>query len=218
MKKRIIGFIMVLCMMGVLTACKGELQASEYVQADLNLIFQGETQDAKTFLDASDSELEQIYENGVRAFVENYILGEGDIGGTYVESYEYVVKEIFRAMKYRVEEAVEVDTDTYKVDVRYQPVDVFERYTENLKILSMELENKKNAGFYEGTLNEQEQAMLTEYLESAYELIQNSYLHMEYKEEEVFTFTVIRNKNNSPEMDEEEINQFIESILALDKL
>ena len=130
----------------------------------------------------------------------------------------YLVKEIFLTMRYQVEEAEKVDTDTYQVDVKYRPVNVFSIFIEGVSALSTELEERLDSGYYEGTKEEQEQLMLIDYLESSYVLLGESYLQMEYGEEQTFTFTVTRNGTNTPQLDEKEINEFIECILALDKM
>ena len=203
----------------LLTGCgKKDLKAAEYVRADLELIFQGETQEAKEFLDASSSDLKKVYENGVQSFVENYLLIDTDEESGNISAYSYYVEEIFRTMKYQVGEAVEKDKDTYEVTVTYQPADVFVRFTEKLQEESAKIQQKQEEGQYTGTEEEQKQAMLEEYVTASYELLGESYSQMQYKAAEEFTFTVTRSEKNQPQMSEDEINQFIVQILLLDKL
>lgn len=203
----------------LLTGCgKKDLKAAEYVRADLELIFQGETQEAKEFLDASSSDLKKVYENGIQSFVENYLLIDTDEESGNISAYSYYVEEIFRTMKYQVGEAVEKDKDTYEVTVTYQPADVFVRFTEKLQEESAKIQQKQEEGQYTGTEEEQKQAMLEEYVTASYELLGKSYSQMQYKAAEEFTFTVTRSEKNQPQMSEDEINQFIVQILLLDKL
>lgn len=203
----------------LLTGCgKKDLKAAEYVRADLELIFQGETQEAKEFLDASSSDLRKVYENGIQSFVENYLIIDTDEESGNISAYSYYVEEIFRTMKYQVGEAVEKDKDTYEVTVSYQPADVFVRFTEKLQEESAKIQQKQEEGQYTGTEEEQKQAMLEEYVTASYELLGESYSQMQYKAAEEFTFTVTRSEKNQPQMSENEINQFIVQILLLDKL
>ena len=203
----------------LLTGCgKKDLKAAEYVRADLELIFQGETQEAKEFLDTSSSDLKKVYENGIQSFVENYLIIDTDEESGNISAYSYYVEEIFRTMKYQVGEAVEKDKDTYEVTVTYQPADVFVRFTEKLQEESAKIQQKQEEGQYTGTEEEQKQAMLEEYVTASYELLGESYSQMQYKEAEEFTFTVTRSEKNQPQMSENEINQFIVQILLLDKL
>lgn len=203
----------------LLTGCgKKDLKAAEYVRADLELIFQGETQEAKEFLDASSSDLKKVYENGIQSFVENYLIIDTDEESGNISAYNYYVEEIFRTMKYQVGEAVEKDKDTYEVTVSYQPADVFVRFAEKLQEESVKIQQKQEEGQYTGTEEEQKQAMLEEYVTASYELLGESYSQMQYKAAEEFTFTVTRSEKNQPQMSEDEINQFIVQILLLDKL
>ena len=203
----------------LLTGCgKKDLKAAEYVRADLELIFQGETQEAKEFLDASSSDLKKVYENGIQSFVENYLIIDTDEESGNISAYSYYVEEIFRTMKYQVGEAVEKDKDTYEVTVTYQPADVFVQFAEKLQEESAKIQQKQEEGQYTGTEEEQKQAMLEEYVTASYELLGESYSQMQYKAAEEFTFTVTRSEKNQPQMSEDEINQFIVQILLLDKL
>lgn len=218
--KKIVCYLLIAVML--LAGCgKKDLKAAEYVRADLELIFQGETQEAKEFLDASSSDLKKVYENGIQSFVENYLIidtdEENEESGN-VSVYSYYVEEIFRTMKYQVGEAVEKDKDTYEVTVTYQPADVFVQFAEKLQEESAKIRQKQEEGQYTGTEEEQKQAMLEEYVTASYELLGESYSQMQYKEEEEFTFTVTRSEKNQPQMSEDGINQFIVQILLLDKL
>ena len=216
-KRRFICYLLIGILL-LLTGCKSELKAREYVQANLDLTFQGETEGAKEFIDASTSELEAMYDNGIYAFVEGYLTSGVDDEGEYTDYFAYLVKEIFMTMRYQVGEAKEIDKDTYEVEVKYNPVNVFTLFIEAVDALSSELENRIDSGYYEGTEEEQEQLMLIDYMETSYVLLGEAYLQMEYGEQETFTFTITRGSGNVPELGEEEINEFIECILALDKL
>ena len=216
-KRRFICYLLIGILL-LLTGCKSELKAREYVQANLDLTFQGETEGAKEFIDASTSELEAMYDNGIYAFVEGYLTSGVDDEGEYTDYFAYLVKEIFMTMRYQVGEAKEIDKDTYEVEVKYNPVNVFTLFIEAVDALSSELENRIDSGYYEGTEEEQEQLMLIDYMETSYVLLGEAYLQMEYGEQETFTFTITRGNGNVPELGEEEINEFIECILALDKL
>lgn len=218
--KKIVCYLLIAVIV-LLTGCgKKNLKAAEYVRADLELIFQGETQGAKEFIDASSSDLEKVYENGVQAFVENYLtMTSGtDDDSANVNVYSYYVREIFRTMKYQVGEAEKKDKDTCEVTVAYQPADVFIRFAEKLKTESERIKQEREDGKFTGTEEEQKQAMTEEYVTRSYELLGEAYLEMQYEEEETFTFTVTRNGEDQPQMAENEINEFIERILLLDKL
>ena len=68
-------FLAVLLLTTLLAGCGiNEGKAEKYVQANLDLTFQGQTQEAKEILGASDSDLKKVYENGINAFVQDCLL------------------------------------------------------------------------------------------------------------------------------------------------
>ena len=70
-------------------------QAEKYVQANLDLTFQGQTQEAKEILGASDSDLKKVYENGINAFVQDCLLNGVETENDFSETYGVLIKEIF---------------------------------------------------------------------------------------------------------------------------
>ena len=225
MKKYIIAGVAaaLLLLTGVILgmkSCKVSLadDAAGYVQADLNLIFQGETQDAERYLHASAADLKKIHENGVAAFVENYLTGGIETETDVSWKYTRLAEELFMTMKYEVGEAKQTDEDTYEVAVKYQPVDVFTNAMPQIAAEAARIEEAAQEGVYEGKDAEIQAMMNLEYLNHAYEYLESAYLEMGYGEREEFTFTVTVGEKNALSMDETEINTFIERILALDKL
>lgn len=200
-------------------SCGGRhVDGAGYVQANLDLIFQGETQEAKRFIGASGTDLKQIYDEGIRAFVNNYLTGGTDTGEMFAESYGGLVKQIFRTMKYRVGDAVRQEDGSYEVPVTYRPANVFTIFIPQLKAESERIAKKAEEGDYTGSEDEIESAMLLDYMKQAYSLLESAYIDMEYGEEQEFVFTVSVDKKGSTSLDETEINTFIERILELDKL
>lgn len=195
-----------------------EVDAAGYVQADLDLIFQGETQEAKKFIDASASNLDKVYDNGISTFVENYLTGGVDTQGQFASTYEYLIKQIFATMKYQVGEAKKTGRDTYEVPVEYQPVNVFTQFIPELQEEARRIEQDAADGKYTGTDEEIQKSMIVDYMSHSYTLLESAYLDMEYGAQEEFVFTVTAKNADSLSMDEEEINSFIEHILELDKL
>ena len=77
-KKAVIAAVAVLALiiaavLGIRGCMAANADAAGYVQAQLDLTFQGETQEAQRFVDASHSDLEEIYESGIEAFVVAYL-------------------------------------------------------------------------------------------------------------------------------------------------
>ena len=214
------AIVLILAVVLGIRGCGGEkrIDAAGYVQADLDLIFQGETIEAQKFIDASARDLDKVYDNGISAFVENYLTGGAATEGQFADTYEYLIKHIFASVKYQVGDATKAQKGVYKVTVKYQPVNVFTQFIPELQKEAEQIEQDAKDGKYTGTDEEIKKSMLLDYMNRSYALLESAYLDMEYGEQEEFVFTVTAQNDGSASMDEEEINSFIEHILELDKL
>ena len=212
-KKRKAGsvFLAVLLLTTLLAGCGiNEGKAEKYVQANLDLTFQGQTQEAKEILGASDSDLKKVYENGINAFVQDCLLNGVETENDFSETYGVLIKEIFSSARYQVSGVKKTGSKTCEVTVKYQPVDVFTRFMPKLKEESEKIQADKDAG--------NKEAMVLDYMTGAYSLLRSSYLDMQYGEKQEYTFTVTQKGRNTWSIGDEELNGFIERILELDKL
>lgn len=191
---------------------------SGYVQANLDLTFQGETKGASKYVDGSASELKEIYENGIHAFTDQYLMGNMDIEGAYTTTYDSLIKEVFAIQRYQVEEAQKIESGIYEVVVSYQPVDIFVKFVPQIQEESKKIQQSLNMGGYVGTEEEAQKSALMDYLQFAYEALEKAYLEVEYGEKEKFTFKVKCGWDGSHEILENGTNTFIERILDLDNL
>ena len=182
------------------------------------LTFQGQTQEAKEILGASDSDLKKVYENGINAFVQDCLLNGVETENDFSETYGVLIKEIFSSARYQVSGVKKTGSKTCEVTVKYQPVDVFTRFMPKLKEESEKIQADKDAGKYSGTDEEIKEAMVLDYMTGAYSLLRSSYLDMQYGEKQEYTFTVTQKGRNTWSLGDEELNGFIERILELDKL
>lgn len=218
-KKKWLSVLLAVMMAFGITGCGGlEKEASDYVQANLDLVFQGETQGAKQFISASDADLELMYKNGIQAFVEDYLMGGVETETDFTGTYGKLVEQIFSVLKYQVGEAEKTDKDTYELTVTYRPVNVFTTFVPELREEAKKLEKDAAEGKYSGTDEEIQARMLLDYMNHSYALLERAYLNMEYGEQEEFTFTVTAKKKKDISLEKDEINTFIERILELDKL
>lgn len=213
----VIVILILLLAGGVFRFTHRPVDAAGYVEAELNLLLQGDAQLAKQYVNASGSELKQVYENGIRTFLSEYLVGDMDTAGLFTNTYGKLVKEIFMVQRYDVLEQEKISKTLYKVKVRYQPSDVFEKFIPQLQEEADAIEREAADGEYEGTQEDIEATMLKEYLARAYTLLESDYMELQYKDSAEYTFTV-RKVGKNLKMDEEEINVFLQKILALDNV
>ena len=114
-KKRKAGsvFLAVLLLTTLLAGCGiNEGKAEKYVQANLDLTFQGQTQEAKEILGASDSDLKKVYENGINAFVQDCLLNGVETENDFSETYGVLTR--FMPKLKEESEKIQADKDAGK--------------------------------------------------------------------------------------------------------
>ena len=141
MKKCVLAVSLVLAMSFGLTACgnSGTEQATALVQGNLDEIYLGRvTEDYLKLIDGTKEESAQAYLDGLEVEAEYFVnywgIVESDYGETYAnldEDFQNEViemyKEIYSYSKYKVQEAVKQDDDSYSVKVIISPIDIMEQ-------------------------------------------------------------------------------------------
>ena len=188
-----------------------DFDAQGYVRAILNQRFLGDVTEAEEILeDTSKKELLKQYDEGIESFVSDYITN-----GVEIDSE---LEKIFGAMKYQVNEAEKISRKEYDVSVEFQPSDVFLQFITSIQTESENLKQKAENGEYQGTKEEINAQMQSEFLNRSYELLETAYQNMQYGETETIVFKVKSNDKNVFSMKEDEISSFITKILRLDEI
>ncbi len=220
-KKRIaVLSVMLIVLIGIVcVALLKDFDAQGYVRAILNQRFKGDVTEAEEILeDSTKKELLKQYNEGIEAFVADYIINgvemDAELKGKFVE----LGKEIFSDMKYQVNEAEKISRKEYDVSVEFQPSDVFLQFIKAIQAESENLKQKAENGEYKGTKEEINAQMQSEFLNRSYELLEKAYQNMQYGEIETIVFKVKSNDKNVFSMKEEEISSFITKILRLDEI
>ncbi len=220
-KKRITVLIAVLIVL-VGVVCVGlfrDFDAQGYVRAILNQRFQGDVTEAQEILeDMKKEELLKQYDEGINAFVADYITNGVEMDSELEEKFVELCKEIFDSMKYQVNEAEKISRKEYDVSVEFQPSDVFLQFIESIQTESENLKKKAENGEYKGKKEEINAQMQKEFLNQSYELLKKAYQNMQYGDSETIVFKVESNDKNVFSMKEEEISSFITKILRLDEI
>lgn len=196
-----------------------DFDAQGYVRAILNQRFQGDVTEAEEILeDTTKKELVRQYEEGIENFVAAYITNGVEMDEALEQKFVELCKEIFRSMKYQVNEAEKISRKEYDVSVEFEPADVFPQFIASIQTESENLKQKAENGEYKGTKEEINVQMQNEFLNRSYELLEAAYQNMQYKDTETIVFKVKSNENNVFSMNEEEISSLITKILRLDEI
>lgn len=218
MKKRNrIKLIWMLLMVLFLSGCN-DFDAEGYVQAALDAVFQGETDALMALEDGSKKrELEQEYEERIAEFAEGLTIGL-EVSEPMQIQFNVLCENIFRTMRYSVETAEKSSKNVYKVTVEYVPSDVFVKWTEYMAENAEDLNERAQAGEYQGTEEEIWEQMRLDIATESLELLDTAMMNAAYGEEKQTVLSVKKREDGEFAMDEAEIADFIAKILYLDEI
>lgn len=220
-KKLIAGIavVLVIAVFGAL-ACLGlfrEFDAKGYVSATLSQTLKGDVEAAVEMTEGATKEkLLAQYEESVASFVKNSIISGVEVEPELEGKYVALCKKIFASMKYDVQEAEKVSNEEYRVEVKYQTTDIFQRFVTLVNEESARLKGLVEKGEYKGTVDEINAKMQADFMNNSYALLEQAFEAMEYGEEETVVLNVKKGENDLYSLSEEEITQFITKILNLD--
>lgn len=212
-KHRIILAALVLAMCAA--GC-GDFDAKGYVQASLDATFQGELDALMEIQEGSSkSELKEAYRENIEDFAEGLTEGLEVSEATQLQ-FNMLCEDIFRRMRYQVEEAEKISSDEYRVTVAYEPYDVFVKWTGYLAENAEAIRERAESGAYQGTEEEVQEQIRLDIATESLELLDTAMLQAVYGDEEKMTLTVKKGKNGDFSLGEGEIADFTAKIMRLD--
>ena len=199
--------------------CGKDFDAAGYVQALLDLTFQGEISGASGFMeDASEETLMRAYQDSIDRFVAANITSGMDIGELKTSRFAELTSKIFLTMRYGVGEAKKTGKREYEVEVDIWPADVFVNFQDMLTEDSLKMAEKIEAGEYEGETEEETgQMILSDIINHAYELLDTAYMDIQYGDKETVTLRVYAERGGDASIDEDDMDRLFRQILRLDE-
>lgn len=199
--------------------CGKDFDAAGYVQALLDLTFQGEISGAAGFMeDASEETLMRAYQDSIDRFVAANITSGMDIGELKTSRFAELTSKIFLTMRYGVGEARKTGKREYEVEVDIWPADVFVNFQDMLTEDSLKMAEKIEAGEYEGETEEETgQMILSDIINHAYELLDTAYMDIQYGDKETVTLRVYAERGGDASIDEDDMDRLFRQILRLDE-
>ena len=199
--------------------CGKDFDAAGYVQALLDLTFQGEISGAAGFMeDASEETLMRAYQDSIDRFVAANITSGMDIGELKTSRFAELTSKIFLTMRYGVGEAKKTGKREYEVEVDIWPADVFVNFQDMLTEDSLKMAEKIEAGEYEGETEEETgQMILSDIINHAYELLDTAYMDIQYGDKETVTLRVYAERGGDDSIVEDDMDRLFREILRLDE-
>lgn len=223
MKRSIkVSRICALCMavMICLSGCGKDFDAAGYVQAILDLTFQGDISRASEFMEeASGESLMRAYQDSIDRFVAANITSGMEIGELKTTRFADLVSQMFMTMRYSVGDADQTGRNEYEVSVDIWPADVFIRFRQFLVADSVKMAEKIEAGEYKGATEEEtDQMILNDIVNHAYELLDTACMDIGFGEKETVVLRVNAEKGQEYSVDEDDMDGLIRKILRLDEI
>ncbi len=223
MKRSIkVSRICALCMavMICLSGCGKDFDAAGYVQAILDLTFQGDISRASEFMEeASGESLMRAYQDSIDRFVAANITSGMEIGELKTTRFADLVSQMFMTMRYSVGDADQTGRKEYEVSVDIWPADVFIRFRQFLVADSVKMAEKIEAGEYKGATEEEtDQMILNDIVNHAYELLDTACMDIGFGEKETVVLRVNAGKGQEYSVDEDDMDGLIRKILRLDEI
>lgn len=195
-----------------------EFDAEGYVQANLDAVFQGETDALMALKEGSKKrDLEQEYEDRIAEFAEGLTVGL-EVSEPMQIRFNILCENIFRTMRYSIETVEKSSKNVYHVTVEYEPSDVFVKWTEYLAENAVDLNESALAGEYQGTEEEILEQIRLDIAVESLELLDTAMMNATYGEKEQIILSVKKGEDGEFAMDEKEIAGFIAKILYLDEI
>ncbi|MGF0101213.1 hypothetical protein [Bariatricus sp. SGI.019] len=212
--------VLIVVLMLTVTGCGKKFDAAGYVQAVLDLTFQGDITQAKKYSkDATEESLMQMYRDSIDQFVSSNITNEIEMSDTKTSQFAELVSKIFTTMRYNVKEAKKTGKGEYEVTVEIHPSDVFVDFQQLLTEDSLKVAQKIKNGEYEGASEEETtQQILNDIVNHAYELLEVAYMDSQYGEKKSVVLHVKQDKDKEYYIDEDDMDQLIRKILRLDEI
>ena len=203
-----------------LSGCGKDFDAAGYVQAILDLTFQGDISRASEFMEeASGESLMRAYQDSIDRFVAANITSGMEIGELKTTRFADLVSQMFMTMRYSVGDADQTGRKEYEVSVDIWPADVFIRFRQFLVADSVKMAEKIEAGEYKGATEEEtDQMILNDIVNHAYELLDTACMDIGFGEKETVVLRVNAGKGQEYSVDEDDMDGLIRKILRLDEI
>lgn len=195
-----------------------DFDAQKLVKAYLDRSFKGEVKEEAVLLERPEEELLTLYEEDMEDFVTNSLLAGVQADEQLFQEYVGVSKNIFAAVKYEVKEAKKISRTEYEVEVEYEPIDIFHEFDKAVKEESDRLLEKAESGEYQGTEEEINKQLETDFLENNLQSLNTAYENRTYGKKQSILMKVSADEDLVFSVNDADIADFIQKILRFDEI
>lgn len=216
-KIRYIAFFIGVCVL--LAGCGKKFDASGYTKAVLDVSYKNEIQKYVELTGADEKEADKIFEDNLQNNMDIMLqeFSGYELPDELEEKYRKLFSDMMKQVKYTVAEAKEVENKNFTVDVKVEPMLIFNDTYQELQKQTEDYATQVSNEVMNGASLPSETAMQTHVFEIYHDILRN-YLDqgMKYGDPETITVHVNKDDKNVYTIADEDISKIDGKVMAMD--
>ena len=216
-KIRYIAFFIGVC--ALLTGCGKKFDASGYTKAVLDVSYKNEIQKYVELTGADEKEADKIFEDNLQSNMDIMLqeFSGYELSDELEEKYRKLFSDMMKQVKYTVAEAKEVENKNFTVDVKVEPMLIFNDTYQELQKQTEDYATQVSNEVMNGASLPSETDMQTHVFEIYHDILRN-YLDqgMKYGDPETITVHVNKDDKNVYTIADEDISKIDVKVMAMD--
>lgn len=217
-RKKIVSVISCVCfVVGILSGCTKDFNATGYTKAILDVSYRNKTEDYIKLTGATEEAAKKIFTNNLDATMKQFedLKLPAELTAQYKQLFESVLKNV----KYSVGEAVETEEKNYTVDVTVEPVTLFDDTYEEFQRKAKEYASQVSNEVTKGAEMPSDEEMQNQIYQIYYELL-NAQVEagVKYGEAQKITMHISKNDEDIYEIKQEDMSQLDQKMISKESL
>ena len=216
-KIRYIAFFIGVCVL--LAGCGKKFDASGYTKAVLDVSYKNEIQKYVELTGADEKEADKIFEDNLQNNMDIMLqeFSGYELPDELEEKYRKLFSDMMKQVKYTVTEAKEVENKNFTVDVKVEPMLIFNDTYQELQKQTEDYATQVSNEVMNGASLPSETDMQTHVFEIYHDILRN-YLDqgMKYGDPETITVHVNKDDKNVYTIADEDISKIDGKVMAMD--
>ena len=216
-KIRYIAFFIGVCVL--LAGCGKKFDASGYTKAVLDVSYKNEIQKYVELTGADEKEADKIFEDNLQNNMDIMLqeFSGYELPDELEEKYRKLFSDMMKQVKYTVAEAKEVENKNFTVDVKVEPMLIFNDTYQELQKQTEDYATQVSNEVMNGAPLPSETDMQTHVFEIYHDILRN-YLDqgMKYGDPETITVHVNKDDKNVYTIADEDISKIDGKVMAMD--
>ncbi|MFQ6901176.1 hypothetical protein G4386_15640 [[Ruminococcus] gnavus] len=216
-KIRYIAFFIGVCVL--LAGCGKKFDASGYTKAVLDVSYKNEIQKYVELTGADEKEADKIFEDNLQNNMDIMLqeFSGYELPDELEEKYRKLFSDMMKQVKYTVAEAKEVENKNFTVDVKVEPMLIFNDTYQELQKQTEDYATQVSNEVMNGASLPSETDMQTHVFEIYHDILRN-YLDqgMKYGDPETITVHVSKDDKNVYTIADEDISKIDGKVMAMD--